>query len=134
MNCSYSMNGVDWVSFPRGPQYGGEPGSIIRKDLELVTGGGVRWIYRLYERDFAQLTFLFPADEMESFAAFDAMVDGSAIPFYFSLDPDTSPVTAIYGRKEPDFRPVLSRQPTEDVLYEYTLTITGEIDPDTIEE
>lgn len=131
---AYSMNGVDWVPLPRGPRFAGTFGEREQIDLELVTGRGVRWIYRLFDRDNADLTFRFPSDEKADFRMMHDLADGKAIPFYFTLDYTASPLVAIYARKEAGFKPVILSQASDPVIYEYNLKLTGEISPDSVEE
>lgn len=129
----YSLDGLDWIPLPVGPRFGGAIDKQ-QEDLEIVTGRGVRWIYRLYDRDYAQLTFRCTTDDIADFENLHNQVDGQAIPFYFSLDITASPIVSIYGKKEKGFAKGQMQQAADEPFYDYVMTIIGEISPDSVDE
>lgn len=130
-NTAYSLDGVNWIPLPVGPRFGGAY-NIEQQDLELTTERGVRWIRRQFTRDKWILTFRFTEDFLPDFEALHTAVDGQLTPFYFTLDYTNSPVDAIYVRKEMGFAPGQINTPADVPVYDYVMTLTGEIDPVTV--
>jgi len=130
-NTAYSLNGSTWVALPVGPRWGGSYDQE-QQDLELITERGVRWLRRQYSRDKWVLTFRVTESQLAAFQALHDAVDGQLTPFYFSLDYTASPLESVYVRKEAGFHPGQLQDEIDPPVYDYQMTLTGEIDPVTV--
>lgn len=130
-HAAYSLDGITWVPLPVAPRFGGAYDQE-QQDLELVTERGVRWIRRQFSRDKWVLTFRVTAPQLQAFQDLHDAVDGQATPFYFALDYTASPRNEIYVRKEAGFKPGQLQEAADPALYDYVMTLIGEIDPVTV--
>ncbi len=97
-HCAYSLDGVEWVGMPTGPQFNLEI-TIEESDIALDTDSGFRRVYRQFRREVWHLTFKVQQPALDAFEVLHQAVRGSLIPFYLTLDQTQSPIVSIYGKK-----------------------------------
>lgn len=126
------------VSFPVARRYGGEGNHVERTDLVHETDRGRRWVYAQFDRRIFNLTFRVTEAQLATFTTLDTAVDGQRTAFYFVPDV-TVPGTAIYVRKEKDFKPrelegKASSAGVATKMFDYMLQLTEEPTGDEVEE
>ena len=130
----YLEDAADIEEFPIAERFGSSM-RVTRATIDLMAERGRRFIFNQEERRrIWTLRFRFHTQEVyDFFEALDAAVVGDETAFYFVLDPDASPIEAVLVRKEKDFEPVpmdtgKSSGDTAEPIWDYTLTLTEEID------
>lgn len=124
---SWSPDNTTFYSLPGAYRFGGRPRSKERGSIDIETDLGKRYVYKLWERKVLDLIFRVSEDQLDFYTDFDMQVDGSTIPFYFSISGDGA-ADSIYVRKEAGFDPVELDTPGGDQAYfDYNLKLTEEI-------
>ncbi len=124
MQCAYSLDGLDWVDLPIGPQFNLGLG-IEETNLSFQTDGGIQWFDRLFQRDSWELEFKCQFSQLADFRALHDAVEGQVTPFFLTLDRTAEPLIAIYGNKEPGFMPQGTGEFVMPPVFLYKLKILG---------
>lgn len=126
------------ATLPRSWRWESEDFGVQNDRILHETQAGVRHGYHLFKRRVHSYTFRIPASMLAAFQAIHSATYGEVLPFYFVPDVSLSPMVAIHCRKEKDFMPVKVGPgvwtSTMEGIYDYTLTITEEIEPVEIED
>ncbi len=132
MGSAWSLDNATFTELPVSPRYDPVMGQE-QMDNAFETNMGVRWVYGLFSRDRWELSFILANAQIPAFRAMHDAVDGQRTPFYFRLT-DVSPAEFIYARKEAGFMPrgIGEATDTGEPIWEYRLTLIGEVDATTI--
>lgn len=130
------------VTLPRSPRWESEDFGVENARIMHETQRGVRHAYHLFRRRVKSYTFRIPFSMLDEFQAIHDATYGDVLPFYYVPDVTlfvASPLAgAILCRKEKDFLPRKVGAgvwtSTLEGIYDYTLTITEELESVTIED
>lgn len=132
MPASYSLDTspLAFVTLPVVPRFGSDIMGQADHDIQHETDGGQQWTYREYtRREPWKLIFRLTHAQLAEFRAMHDAVDGALNPFYFRLNIEDFDVT-LYCRKESGFRPQMLQTPTRPRMFDYTMTLTEELEPE----
>jgi len=111
---------LTFIALPGAPRFGAD---IISEESDIVqeTNLGARWVYRLFERQVWRLTIRLSITDLVPWRDMHATVGGQANPFYFRMGTEI-----LYCRKEAGFAPKMLTEPTQPIVFDYTITLTEE--------